>query len=149
MTAQFDKEWKVAISKIEKNNEKIIREAGTELFSKIVDRTPVGDESRWKSPASKDYRPGKLKANWLASLGSPSSVRRDDLRDTSGGSTKSAIKSVLAGWKSNLTAYLSNNQPYVDRVENGWSSQAPSGMVKRTVAGWKQILDRVTQRNKI
>lgn len=38
--------------------------------------------------------------------------------------------------------YFTNNQPYARRLEFGWSSQAPLGMVRLTVANFQGIVDR-------
>jgi len=39
--------------------------------------------------------------------------------------------------------YLANNLPYAQRLEDGWSQQAPEGMVKLTVQRFQQIADAV------
>lgn len=39
------------------------------------------------------------------------------------------------GWRLGSAAiFLTNNLPYIERLERGWSKQAPTGMVALTVA---------------
>lgn len=40
-------------------------------------------------------------------------------------------------------ARIENLQPYAYRVETGWSSQAPTGMMRLSVLQWQDILNKV------
>jgi hypothetical protein len=44
---------------------------------------------------------------------------------------------------------LINDAPYAQRVENGWSSQAPSGMLRRAWMDYPQLLEQAARENKI
>ena len=48
-------------------------------------------------------------------------------------------------WAANLKAggiyYITNNVPYIMRLEYGSSKQAPAGMARITVAKWQRIVD--------
>ena len=139
----FEREWEAALTKIDKINDKVVQDSANELFGKIVDNTPVGDPSQWQTKrAPSNYRPGKLKANWQASVGTSKTTKLEGNRDVSGSSTKGQIKSALSSFKTNLTAYLSNNQPYAGKVEDGYSKQAPAGMVKRALLSWQDIINK-------
>ena len=37
--------------------------------------------------------------------------------------------------------YIQNNLPYANRLENGWSNQAPAGMVALTIAEVEAQMD--------
>ncbi len=41
--------------------------------------------------------------------------------------------------QSNISIF--NDQPYAERVENGWSTQAPEGMMKRALASFQDLLN--------
>jgi hypothetical protein len=36
--------------------------------------------------------------------------------------------------------YITNNLPYAERLEYGWSGQAPSGMIRLSLAEFEQVL---------
>lgn len=42
--------------------------------------------------------------------------------------------------------HLTNNVPYIERLENGWSKQAPQGMAKLTVEELRGVSDRIAVR---
>jgi hypothetical protein len=49
-----------------------IRGATSEVFSNIIQMTPVGDPSQWKNPASapEGYVGGNARGNWHCTIGS-------------------------------------------------------------------------------
>jgi hypothetical protein len=55
---------------------------------------------------------------------------------------------LKASWNLELSgkeATISNDAPYAVRVEYGWSSQAPNGMLRRAVAEWPKILQNAVK----
>lgn len=77
---------------------------------------------------------GRFRGNWIVSVGGANGATFEQV-DPSGGRTISAGMSVLAGYPDTLPPiYIQNNLPYANRLENGWSKQAPQGMVALTVA---------------
>ena len=75
---------------------------------------------------------GTFQNNWLVSIGTPS----DDTTMTVGqfaamSATAIAGYATVDGFP---MIYLQNNLPYALRIENGWSKQAPAGVVAMTVA---------------
>jgi hypothetical protein len=100
----------------------VVIEAAKEVLKRVEDRTPVGDPSLWKHPAPKDYKPGTLKASWTLSYNQ----------------TQKGVYAVVM-----------NEAPYSERVEFGWSSQAPNGMMRITIKEWPSILDKTAKAYKI
>ncbi len=98
---------------IEGMAEKTFKTAVEVFKENVVRWTPVGNPALWKHPeyVSPFYEPGTLKAAWTLNF------------DTSAQAT------------------LANYTPYAQRVEDGWSSQAPNGMLKRAVVYWPSIVD--------
>lgn len=75
---------------------------------------------------------GSAKASWLVAIGSP----RNDIVDVNGGDVDTAALQAIENGaaeasklKSGDTLYITNNQPYIDRLNEGWSEQAPSKFV--------------------
>lgn len=89
------------------------------LFGEFVARSPV-------------YT-GSFRASWRVS------VNGIDESITKGGSPEAPLPApVFPGipkhFKLGDTVVISNSQPYALRLENGWSKQAPAGIVKVTLA---------------
>lgn len=77
---------------------------------------------------------GRAKGNWFASFEASSNETTE--------STHSQLNDALA--KANNSAgkvfYLTNNLPYINRLEYGWSKQAPSGMVRVSIKNANKAL---------
>lgn len=116
-----------------KQNEKIVLSAIGKTFQatveetsrRIIDRTPVGDPTLWKWPAPRNYKPGTLKASWELSF-------------------KGNLRTMA-----NVIATINNPQPYAQRVEYGWSTQAPRGVVRVTLLEVNSILARYVAEYKV
>lgn len=146
---QFEREMKAAIRKIEKASEKTIRAVGVEFFSRIVQRTPVGNPSLWESKPPEGYTGGALRANWQASINRPESGTINKV-DPSGSSAISGITGMMGKYQLGETAYLTNNLPYAYTIEMGnHSKQAPVGMVRVTEKDFKPLLEAIARKNKI
>lgn len=76
---------------------------------------------------------GRFRANWQFGYGSVNTTTTTSV-DTSGGAALGAIKSAVDAVEAGGICYVTNSLPYAQRLENGWSKQAPSGMVKVTFA---------------
>lgn len=132
-----------AIENIKENRDKIVRGTLISLSNTIIKRTPVGNPALWAEsslPAPKGYVGGSLRGAWQASIGTPdrSLLKRID---TAGNEASAEALSVANTVDVGDTFYLTNALPYAQRVEFGWSRQAPQGMVRRTVAEAQQVLD--------
>ena len=118
------------------NAEKKLRGTCLSLCGRIIKATPVGNPSLWESSAPSGYIGGTLRNSWAASIGSPSQ-EAGRAPDASGSDSISSLNTGVLGLQLGQEFYLANNMPYAQRVEDGWSGQAPQGMVKSTLAGAK------------
>lgn len=112
--------------------ERALTRYATEAVDKIVERSPVGNPALWVHPAPVGYVPGTFKNNWFVDIGSI--LPRERPYPDAAGSASLAEKSKLSTIKSNpyVIVWIHNSVPYARRIEHGWSSQAPAGVVAVT-----------------
>ena len=106
----------------------VARRVAFEVGNGVVLKTPVDT--------------GRARANWIPCVGSiPKGIVA--LTDKTGGGARSAMQSAVKEFGSGKIIYFANNLPYIQRLEDGWSKQAPAGMVHLT------LLEVVTKFNSI
>lgn len=106
----------------------VIRDACMHLSTAITMRTPVGDATYWTMPAPPGYVGGRARNNWMASINTPDNTTLTTT-DASGIASIRRAGGVVHQAPGNVF-YLVNSLPYIGRLENGHSKQAPHGMVK-------------------
>jgi hypothetical protein len=111
----------------------------TELSSRVIHRTPVGDPKLWKNPPPKDYVPGRARGNWQLEVGGMPSSETGRL-DKVGEVTLGAITARIPAQSAGRVYFIANLVPYGPRLEDGWSTQAPAGMVGLTAIEFPQIV---------
>lgn len=105
-----------------------VRRIAIELFSRVILKTPVDT--------------GRARANWQIAIGSiPDGVL--ELDDKSGTATISKGSAVVAGVQGGDVIYIVSNLPYINRLEDGWSQQAPAGMVGLTIQELAQVVRQI------
>ena len=123
------------------NVKQVVRKVAVDTLSKVVERTPVGNPENWKSPPPPGYVGGRLRANWNASL-SNADFSTSERTDKDGSPTVSRGASRLSRFDGVQDIHIMNSLPYVRRIEyEGWSQQAPAGMVRVTVAEFQTFVD--------
>lgn len=142
----FEKEWKKALSDIDKAIDKTMRSTALQLFAVIIKRTPVGNPSLWQNDPPAGYVGGSLRANWQATINAPAS---GVVSSTDGAAALNSARSVTARYKVGDDMYLTNNLPYAQRVEDGWSQQRPQGMVRVSVMDFNKQLEKAARANRI
>ncbi len=78
---------------------------------------------------------GRFRANWIADT---------KLNTTTTESTENSLGAVQASikaWDMVGSMWVCNSLPYARRLEEGWSKQAPAGMVGLTVQRYGAYLD--------
>lgn len=99
-----------------------IRAATSEVFSNIIQMTPVDT--------------GRARGNWQCTIGSPFVGE-----DASGSVMKAQI---VIPRRAGSVVYLTNNVPYIGKLEyDGHSRQAPAGMVRVSVALFEGVLNGI------
>jgi len=98
--------------------------------------------------AGKDYVGGRFRANWHLSIGVVENVTFDEV-DPSGTETIAALVAAISDFTAGQMVYLINNLPYAIPLEFGHSKQAPSGMVRVTVARFQQIVQEAIRNNQV
>lgn len=123
----FPKDIEKWIRKTKASEDKVIQKVCLEISSSIILRTPVDT--------------GRARGNWEASIGTPSSKTTESLSK----SGQSAIRkaSALSKDAPGSKFFLVNNLPYIKKLEEGSSGQAPAGMVAVTIAAFKNIVKRL------
>jgi hypothetical protein len=102
-----------------------------------------GGASKYRTKgATAGYVGGRFRGAWMVSIGTPDNTVGTVL-DAEGRLTLEAHKAIIAGAKAGDVIHFRNNMPYAQRLEKGWSKQAPFGMVALTVVEWNVIVDNV------
>lgn len=89
------------------------------LLERIVDMTPVDT--------------GRARGNWTVSVDSPR-LDATKRKTKSGSSAVMAGAAVIATVTGGQSIWINNNLPYIERLENGYSNQAPAGMLSVSLA---------------
>ena len=103
-------------------------------------RSPGGDGSYWKNPPPKGYTGGRFRGNWQLGVG-VAPAGETGAFDKSGAETQGRIIAAVPQNAAGNVFYLMNNVPYARRIEDGWSRQAPQGLVGLTVIQYQRIVD--------
>lgn len=122
----FTLDIKNFVEKAKKNPETVARAVSFKLFSAVIKASPVDT--------------GRFRMNWQAAGAvTPSGVI--DGTDKSGNKAVAmASDFVLKATEWNEFT-LTNNLPYAERIEYGWSNQAPQGVVRINVARFNTLLE--------
>lgn len=136
---------------------KVKRVVAIKLFGAIVKGTPVGNPDKWKINQFEDgtfkngeddgdnniitpegYTGGRARANWNFSLNGFNSETTENT-DASGGVTLNLLQTVALSADLDDSICMTNALPYIYRLEyDGWSGQAPEGMVRQNVIRFKE-----------
>ena len=98
--------------------------------------------------APSGYVGGRFRGNWMFSIGSPDSTTTEEV-DPSGAKSTARIVSGSIEFKAGDTCYITNSLGYAIPLEFGHSTQAPSGMVRVTVARFQQIVLEAIRNNQV
>lgn len=111
--------------------DKTVRSVTIELGTAIINNTPVDE--------------GRAKGNWQTSTGAPKTGELD----RTGDSASISELQQNAGGAGSVT-YISNNLPYIYRLEQGWSDQAaPYAMVRGNFTRIESMINAAVQKNKV
>ena len=123
--AAFKANFSKLIQKVVDKADAVVRLTALDLQKSMVTLSPVDT--------------GRFRNNWQCGVGAV---------NTEIGSTDDPIGrtvSVLPSWKPGQTIWLSNSMPYANRLEHGWSGQAPAGMVKLTIQRYSDYLEKAVK----
>ncbi|WP_411835631.1 HK97 gp10 family phage protein [Pseudomonas chlororaphis subsp. aurantiaca] len=98
---------------IEQDMARQVRVIAMAMLNEIVLRSPVDT--------------GRFRGNNIVSIGSPVYINTTEV-DPSGGETINRGLSAVSGLKPFTVVYIQNNLSYAERLEDGWSDQAPGGI---------------------
>ncbi|AUR99403.1 neck protein [Vibrio phage 1.265.O._10N.286.52.F6] len=129
----FEDEWKEESEAAIKATQETVKVTAISLFNGVILSSPVGNADLWESPnsAPEGYTGGRFRSNWFLSFDSPSSQITDSTSDQQKRLSEIASISKL---KYPDSYVLTNNLPYAERLENGWSTQAPAGVLSPNVS---------------
>ena len=122
---QLSREWLDA----QEDTKEAVELIALETFKRVVEKSPVGT--------------GRFRGNWNASIGSMDESTTETV-DKTGGPTIARAAAVFEAY-STQEAYpdihITNGLPYAQRLEDGHSMQAPSGMVALTITEINAMFD--------
>jgi hypothetical protein len=126
--ADFKRNFAALMQKAGRKAEMVVRASALSVGASLVRRTPVDT--------------GRAKGNWVPGIGA---ANTSTSANSSGDAAVSAINQTLQAWRPGQTIYITNSLPYIKRLEDGWSKQAPAGMVRLTVVEWADSVRRAAE----
>lgn len=126
----FSKQLTAFVSGTKEKIDKTVKGATVVLATNVITETPFDTTA--------------AQGNWQASVGEP----KTSILDRKG--VDAAIADVMANVpdEAGSVVYLSNNLPYIQKLEYGHSDQAPQGMVRVNAVQWPQIVEHEAAKHK-
>lgn len=105
-----------------------VRKIVLDMFSEVINMSPVDT--------------GRFRGNWQVAVGDmPTGTV--ELLDPSGAIVTARVQVVSGEVQPGDTVWMVNNLPYAQRLEDGYSQQAPGGMVKLTVQKYQPLATQI------
>lgn len=114
------------------------------IAQRLDERSPVGNPTLWKHKAPPGYVGGRFRGNWQLGVDAIPSGETGRI-DPSGMETISAIIGAVPQQAAGHIYYLTNNVPYAQPIEDGHSTQAPTGLVALTALEFQGITTAAVQ----
>lgn len=108
-----------AIEKAKGQQELAYKKIAIELFGEVIRKSPVDT--------------GRFRGNWQCGV-NVMPTTTTETTDKDGGATVSAMTQAVLSARGLPTFWLANNLPYANKLEFGYSRQAPTGMVRVSLA---------------
>lgn len=158
MSGNFSLDISKIVEKAKGRIDTVVVKVTADIFHDVIMASPVGNPKNWEgfveARASANtyhwlekagfyqegYVGGRFKGNWAASAGSYK-TEIYDVVDKNGGATVAAAIAVAEKAKSGGVVYLVNNLPYSQRLEYGYSKQAPAGMVRVAITNYQSYVN--------
>lgn len=115
------------VEKAKGNMDIVLRKVALDMFSSVVIKTPVDE--------------GRARGSWQCAIGSIPSGMVNHL-DKTGAETIARINAAVSPAKAGDVIYLVANLSYINRLEYGWSSQAPDGMVRLSILQFNTFVNK-------
>ena len=132
------------VQKCGTNADQVVRKTILDIGSRVIERTPVGDATYWKSKPPAGYVGGHARGSWSHSVDTLDTKEFDTI-DPSGSASNARIVASIPAKAAGKVHFIQNSLPYIQRLEDGWSRQCPpNGMVGLTVTEFSSIINRVT-----
>ena len=124
--SKFTLDIQAFVAKAKKNPETVMRSVSLKLFSAIIKASPVDT--------------GRFRGNWQTTGVTTATGLIAGVDPTGNKAVNSAATFITnaPGWG---TFTLTNNLPYAERLEYGWSKQAPTGIVRINVVRFQQLIN--------
>ncbi len=106
----------------------LAKSVAIEVFNQVIIQTPVDT--------------GRMRGNWQATMNTPA---RAEVNEASAKNRQEDVETKINQMKLNDVVYLSNNLPYAEALEYGWSGQRPNGWVRTTVGEGQRVLNSKTK----
>lgn len=111
--------------------ELVVRKVALDMGGTLIDMSPVDT--------------GRFKNNWVTSVGYKSVAAVGSAKGGGDGSVY-MLKDVVGRWKiGDKSIFITNNLPYAQKLEYGYSKQAPNGMVRITVQRFEEALAKAAR----
>ena len=124
--ASFEQQLTEIEQRIERRVSQAVRKIALDVFTGVIQMSPVDT--------------GRFRGNWQVATGqAPSGTV--EMTDPSGATVTAQVAGEIEGMEPGDVIYLVNNLPYAQRLEDGWSQQAPGGMVALTVQRFRPIAE--------
>lgn len=117
---QFARKMRILGRRVQTNAPDMIRRIGLAISQTLITSTPVDT--------------GAARSNWQVGIGGPVAERRPSL-----GAGESATQPAISAAQAEIQEYqqgelwISNPLPYIGRLNEGSSSQAPAGFVEKAI----------------
>ncbi len=115
---EFGAKMKKHGENVELNAAHLVRKAALAVDATVVLATPVDE--------------GRARGNWQVALNGPASGTLE-IEDKNGAAAIAQGKATIPGHKPGGSIHITNNLPYIGRLNDGWSAQAPAGFVQAAV----------------
>ena len=122
----FEQQLRRIEEDILRRQSQVVRKITMDVFNNVIQMSPV--------------ETGRFRGNWQVATGA-APTGTVDLEDPSGNTVTAQVAGEVQGMEPGDVVYLVNNLPYAQRLEDGWSQQAPGGMVALTVQRFQPIAE--------
>lgn len=103
-------------------------------------------EKLYPFAAGKGYVGGRFRGNWQVTIGTPTTTQLPRI-DPSGSQSIADAAGALSAFECGPQIWITNNLPYGPRLEfEGWSKQAPAGMVRVSIAEFQDLMREAVER---